>query len=254
MLPAVPFVSFTLALAAAQPPAAPAKPLLPAPHPLITEVLFDVPRGDDADADRDGHRSATGDEFIELVNPHRETINLKGYSLYDLTRGKKGAVRFSFPDLPLKPGQVAVVFNGYESKRSFPDKAHTPAPNPDFHGAFVFSMHIDSARAALANAGDTIVLEDPDGRPIHVITWGKTEGEKPKALLTETLKDIEGCSAARKDAASPLVEHTKLARGLFSPGQFPPEDAPGSDPAKGEDRTKSKSKRGDKSTPEKKGP
>lgn len=54
------------------------------PHPLITEVLFAVPTGDrDGDADLSGARSATGDEFIELMNPHDKPINLKGYRLVD---------------------------------------------------------------------------------------------------------------------------------------------------------------------------
>lgn len=71
-------------LAVAQPvPAQPDKPLVPFPHPLITEVLYAVPSGKDGDADQDGKRSATGDEFIELINPHDKPINLKGYVLSD---------------------------------------------------------------------------------------------------------------------------------------------------------------------------
>jgi hypothetical protein len=59
-------------------------PLVPFPHPLITEVLFAVPTGEtDGDADQSGTRSATGDEFIELINPHTKPINLKGYRLVD---------------------------------------------------------------------------------------------------------------------------------------------------------------------------
>jgi len=71
-------------LAVAQPaPAQPDKPLVPFPHPLITEVLYAVPSGKDGDADQDGKRSATGDEFVELINPHDKPINLKGYVLSD---------------------------------------------------------------------------------------------------------------------------------------------------------------------------
>jgi hypothetical protein len=68
--------------------AAPPEPApKPAPavqlHPTITEVLFAVPTGDNGDADLDGTRSATGDEFVELYNPHDRPINLKGYILSD---------------------------------------------------------------------------------------------------------------------------------------------------------------------------
>lgn len=231
-------------------PAGPLKPLLPSPHPLITEVLFDVPRND-GDADGDGSRSATGDEFIELVNPHKETINLKGYTLHDVTRGKKGAMQFTFPDCPLKPGAVVVVFNGFESKLSGAvgdSKQAAESTNPRFAGAMVFSMKIDSSRAAMANGGDTIVLEDPDGKPVHVITWGKAEGEKPKGLLNEDLKGLQGVSAGRRDLGSPMVEHTKLTTASFSPGRFPNEvpEAPGkkSDAPDDPDRPKPKSKKG----------
>jgi hypothetical protein len=58
-------------------------PPVPFPHPLITEVLYNVPTGPEGDANGDGTRSATGDEFIELINPHDKPINLKGYVLTD---------------------------------------------------------------------------------------------------------------------------------------------------------------------------
>lgn len=64
--------------------AAPPEPAPPIQlHPTITEVLFAVPTGDNGDADLDGTRSATGDEFVELYNPHDRPINLKGYILSD---------------------------------------------------------------------------------------------------------------------------------------------------------------------------
>src|SRR5690606_27204449 len=42
---------------------------IPYPHPQITEVLFNVPSGAKGDANGDGERDATGDEFIEIANP-----------------------------------------------------------------------------------------------------------------------------------------------------------------------------------------
>lgn len=62
-----------------------AKPPVTFPHPLITEVLYGVPTGDEGDADKDGERSATGDEFVELYNPHDRPIQLKGYTVCDGT-------------------------------------------------------------------------------------------------------------------------------------------------------------------------
>src|SRR6185436_1093444 len=99
-------------------------------------VLYAVPK--EGDADQDGTRSATGDEFIELVNPHDKPINLKGYSLSDGkwqekpqpkndkpaakpdSKGKQGEkpksdssghrpeesrIHFVFPELMLQPGE-----------------------------------------------------------------------------------------------------------------------------------------------------
>lgn len=56
---------------------------VPFPHPLITEVLFNVPTGPKGDANGDGLRDAVGDEFVELINPHGKPIQLKGYVLTD---------------------------------------------------------------------------------------------------------------------------------------------------------------------------
>ncbi|CAG0980713.1 hypothetical protein PHYC_01748 [Phycisphaerales bacterium] len=141
----LPFVALCLL---AQPAPDKAGSLVPFPHPLITEVLFNVPPGAEGDADGDGIRSATGDEFVELVNPHGQPISLKGYILADGKNAKRPAppprpnqknpkpdattpekdsqppkpqalpddnarVTFAFPDITLQPGQVVVVFNGY---------------------------------------------------------------------------------------------------------------------------------------------
>ncbi len=81
------------------PPAAEPAPktLVPLPHPLITEVLYAVPTGDTGDANGDGKRSATGDEFVEIVNPHDKPIDLRGYVIADKSMGKPGALKFVFP-------------------------------------------------------------------------------------------------------------------------------------------------------------
>lgn len=79
----VPALAGATALAQPSTPAAPPKSAAVFPNPLITEVLFDVPGGVAGDANGDTKRSATGDEFIELINPHDRPINLKGYMLTD---------------------------------------------------------------------------------------------------------------------------------------------------------------------------
>jgi hypothetical protein len=141
---------------------------VPFPHPLITEVLYNVPPGAEGDADGDGVRSPTGDEFVELINPHDKPIRLKGYILTDGKNTRRPAaqppkedtnpprqpgrkpdspgrsepppaqtlpeddsrIRFVFPDITLEPGQVVVVFNGYKGEMPAEPSDKAPGPTP----------------------------------------------------------------------------------------------------------------------------
>ncbi|GJQ29563.1 MAG: hypothetical protein HBSAPP03_14470 [Phycisphaerae bacterium] len=212
VLPAVVMLAFVQPQP--QPAAAPAptKALVPFPHPLITEVLYNVPPGAEGDADGDGLRSATGDEFVELVNPHDRPISLKGYVLTDGKNTRRpttpsetpakrepagnappkrdappkpervadddSRVRFVFPDVTLQPGQVVVVFNGYTGdetpKKSTGDEQPRKAavPADGPPEPIRLSMQITSPYAAFSNTGDCVLLTDPDGKPVQCITWG----------------------------------------------------------------------------------
>ena len=105
------------------------------PHPLITEILAVVPK-DGGDANMDGVRDSSGDEFVELMNPHDEEIELTGYTLSDRNAGGQGAVEFTFPEFTLEPGEVVVVFNGHGmspradvgTADAAPTEDRTPAP------------------------------------------------------------------------------------------------------------------------------
>ncbi len=228
-----------LALAMMQPAAQPVAPSQPpskpdAPHPTITEVLFAVPR--QGDANQDGARSATGDEFVELVNPHDKPINLKGYSLRDAKRDPKpsdaspsasineNSFRFTFPDLTLQPGEVAVVFNGFESNIPGPvGTREAAAPrNPKFHNAYVFSVKAQTKYVALANDGDCITLISPDAVPLECIYWGAKQ-QPETAAVTHKAPEASG-SIQRPAPNADFVAHQNLpgpAAALpFSPGKF----------------------------------
>jgi hypothetical protein len=242
-------------------PTAPATPA-PSPaatpksmHPVITEVLYAVPK--EGDADQDGTRSATGDEFIELVNPHDKPINLKGYTLTDGKsqaqakqeakpaegsktdvkgkpkkeatghRPEESRVRFTFPELTLQPGEVVVVFNGYESHTPGPvgDAKAAGAKNDKFSNAYVFSMHCKSQYMALANAGDCVLLSDPEGNAVESVTWGNTADKKPEKAAPVTHKAPESRgSVQRTSATGEFVAHQDLpspyAGTPWSPGKF----------------------------------
>jgi hypothetical protein len=233
-----------LALAALQPAAA-AKPLRDFPHPLITEILYDVPGGRggaEGDANNDGSRHAIGDEFIELVNPHDRPINLRGYTL----TGKPGRpprngdkptfkqLSFTFPDCEIKPGGVAVVFNGYGQKWAGPvgDSTRAAEPGERFAGARIFTMRNDHDKAGLANNSDSVLLTGPEGERLHCITWGGISAPKDTKLVEAAPTGGRG-SIGRLTPAGPLVAHPVVNDRPFSPGTFPTDSpVPAPEPAK----------------------
>lgn len=210
----------------------PAKPLVPFPHPLISEVLYNVPTGDRGDANKDGTRQVAGDEFVELINPHDKPINLGGYTLSDMTAQEKtssgkpkgNSVRWTFPPLSLKPGQVVVVFNGNASTiaGAVGDSSAAPAKGNDlFHGAFVFSMRQPSDKVSFANTADWVMLSAPDGKPVEVIKWGEPRVKVPAGvLLVEEAPSARAGSVQRTAANGALAVHPTDGSVSFSPGLF----------------------------------
>jgi hypothetical protein len=83
---------------------------IPFPHPVISEVLAQVPNTNDVDPSRDNVREPVGDEFVELVNPHDRSIDLTGYAIVDALALAKPederGVRFVFPKFTLGPGRM----------------------------------------------------------------------------------------------------------------------------------------------------
>lgn len=271
-----------LVLTQATQPKAEQKPLVPFPHPLITEILYAVPTKG-GDADQDGQRSATGDEFIELINPHDRPINLKGYVLSDSSSqaeddpkttddatkpadatptqpseppkapAKKDAehsakpksdgtaahkkdgktttkaapkdsrIHFVFPDLTLQPGEIVVVFNGFESHPVGPVGTTSTAAkkNDKFNNAYVLCMNIKNKYMALSNSGDYVLITDPKGVAVECVHWGNRKPEKGlDPILDETAPECK-VSVQRKNLQSGFVEHTAISPDAkFSPGKF----------------------------------
>lgn len=208
-----------LALGAAAIPGPP----VPFPHPLITEVLYAVPSGAPGDANQDGVRDATGDEFVELVNPHDEPIQLKGYTLRDRNKEDQGGLRFVFPALELKRHQVVVVFNGLNAQ--WPEPVGTvqkaASTSDRFSGAYVLTMAAESAMHGFGNAGDWVLLSDPAGKPVQCITWGKVQESPPAGVpLQEEAPRASGRSVQRAAIGEPLIAHPATPVPC-SPGQFP---------------------------------
>lgn len=75
---------------------------------VLNELLSDPPPDPDGDANCDGTRSGTADEFVELVNVSSMQVNLNGI---DIEVG--GTIEFEFTeDECLNPGQAVVIFGG----------------------------------------------------------------------------------------------------------------------------------------------
>lgn len=216
-----------LALAALQ-PAEPAKPLLPYPHPLITEVLYAVPKGDEGDASRDGTRHATGDEFVELSNPTDQPISLAGWTITDRNAPDSGQFLFRFPGFTLGPGETVVVFNGLDQTIPGPVGTADAPPeklNEKFAGAWVFTAGNTSSGVGFANDGDWVCLSDPQGAAVACVIWGKPSEEPPLGgeKLVEAAKTSVASVQRTLAAQDAAFEPHPTVEGLrCSPGKPPP--------------------------------
>jgi hypothetical protein len=167
---------------------------------LIHELLADPPDGIAGDANHDGTRSTTEDEFVEIFNPTAEPVDLSGWSLKDAT-----SARHIFADgTRLLSGHLLVIFGG----------GHPQADSYTWVTA-------SSGGLSLNNSGDTISLFNADHRLIDQVVYG-SEGGANQSLV----RNPEG-------SAGPWIHHTGLpeAHGLaYSPGYFvqpPVVDSPG---------------------------
>lgn len=116
---------------------------------LINEVLFDPPGGDAGDANGDGTRSPSEDEFIEFVNDTDQPVDLSGFTLFDETNLATMEPRHIFPDgTVIPPRSVYVLFGG-------------GTPSGTFGGATVATS--SSGNMNLSNSGDIITILDTDG-------------------------------------------------------------------------------------------
>ncbi|MBL8764789.1 MAG: lamin tail domain-containing protein [Phycisphaerae bacterium] len=224
--PAAPARTPESAAPEAAPPAKPAPPLLPFPHPVITEVLYAVPTGLRGDASGDGNRAVAGDEFVEIWNPHDRPINLKGYVITDGNEAQKGQFKFVFPSCELRPGQCAVVFNGDESKweSNIGDATRAAGPNEKFAGALVFTAKNTSSRTAFNNTADMVLLSDPAGKGLEAISWGGAKLPAGRSFTINEDVPVTNAQASvqRKAPGGPFIAHADLDGKPFSPGVFGP--------------------------------
>jgi uncharacterized protein (TIGR03437 family) len=173
---------------------------------LINEFLADPPDSITnpgvGDANHDGVRSSTEDEFVELVNTTTRDIDVGGYQI--LTRGSSSTsdtVRFTFASDTIIPACTAVVVFG--------GGALDPN-NPVFGGAQVFKPA--SGSLALGNTGGLITLRDQVGAIVNLVNYGGSTGLNGNADQSLTRSpDLSGAFALHQPASG-------SGGRLFSPG------------------------------------
>ena len=163
---------------------------------ILNEFLAD-PAADDentteieGDANGDGVRDGSQDEFIELINSGSESMDLSGYEIHDRT-----GLRHTFADGSLLPaGMPYVVFGG-----GLPINIDNPL--------------VDTASTGyigLNNGGDLIVVKDNSGVEVIIFEYGGPtpyNGGADQSLTRDP--DITG----------DFVLHSSTAGGLaFTPG------------------------------------
>jgi hypothetical protein len=121
----------------------------------ITEILADPPDGAAGDANGDGVRDPSDDEFVELVNHGTTPVCLAGFALGDAAKPE----RHVFPlGRALAPKAALVVFGG-------------GVPTGAFGGAAVQTAAF-SGSLNLTNAGDVLTLRDTHDRIVTQLSWG----------------------------------------------------------------------------------
>ncbi|MCP4362139.1 MAG: hypothetical protein GY796_29375 [Chloroflexi bacterium] len=135
-----------------------------ATHLLISEILYDPPGIDDA-------------EFIELVNPTAQVINIGRYSLGDAVNHSDFEDVRRFPDdTMINPGEtliIATTATAFFSEYGL---------NPDFEIVNSDSLVADllddmvwgdpNAILQLGNSGDEVILRDTNNQVVDVVTYG----------------------------------------------------------------------------------
>jgi len=161
---------------------------------VINEILFDPP-ADPAlgDANCDGTRDASQDEFVEIMNTSGSAMDISGWTIEDGV-----GVRHVFPPGTVIPNYCAVVVFG------------GGAPGCDaFSGVTVQTAGTGSL--GLNNDGDTVTLRS-GSRVMATYTYG-AEGVSDESLVRSP--DITG--------EEPLVSHSgadPVDGSLFSPGRM----------------------------------
>lgn len=173
---------------------------------FINEVLADPPDGIAGDANRDGTRDGTQDEFVELVNgAATELINIGGWTVRTRATGSMTEnTRFTFASgTSLPAGNAIVVFGGGNANFN---------PNDNAFGCAQVVKATTATGLSLTNGGLTVLIRDAAGNIIAEFPYGGStslEGDNNQSLTRSP--DVTGA----------FVQHTAAAGAngrRYSPG------------------------------------
>ncbi|HEY6806034.1 MAG TPA: lamin tail domain-containing protein [Pyrinomonadaceae bacterium] len=169
---------------------------------LINEILTDPPDGPAGDANHDGTRDSSADEFVELVNTTTRDIDLTGYQL--LSKSSTAAnetIRHRFAaGMVIPAGTAIVIFGG----------GVIDASNAVFGGAQV--IRASTSGLSLSNSAGSVTLCDSLGHVVSAINYGSAVGLPGDANQSIT---------RAPDLIGPLTLHQSVIEAggrAFSPG------------------------------------
>ncbi|MFT5517100.1 MAG: hypothetical protein ACI80V_003239 [Rhodothermales bacterium] len=195
--------------------------VIPKPLPVLTviinEVLADPPSGTPGDANGDGTRSSTQDEFVELANISEEPVDISGWQL-----GDDEGVGFTFPDgYIMAPRSLLVVFGGG-------DVTGVAGYDADPLVTRVFSAD-STVGNGLANGGEIILLLSDDGAYDTWLAYGSKVGDGGPPNVDSYEVGIEVGAPANADNSitrfpdgdinviDPFVQHLTVSNLAYSP-------------------------------------
>lgn len=159
---------------------------------LITEILADPPTGLEGDANQDGVRSSSADEFVELFNAGPDGIDLTGWRIDDADQA-----RHLFPaGTWLDPDRYLVVFG---------------AGAPAIPG--VPAQTSSTGSLSLNNTADVVSLFSASGLLIDTVTYDALAGQDQSIVRAP-------------GGNGEFVLHSSVAPDIFSPGTGPVPDMP----------------------------
>lgn len=167
---------------------------------FINEVLFDPPDDLAGDANKDGKRDATQDDFVEIVNHTDKSLDVTGVVLK-----VNDAVLFTLPSAVLPARTALVIFGG---GMTGDNEVGTGKGHSKFSGALVYR-----ASSGLVTDPRTLGLFDANGQELDTFAYGQGDCLSGTAVNQSLTRSPEA-------PAGLCTRHTRASSSglLFSPG------------------------------------